>query len=137
MSDSNDAFIPGCPVRFAAGIFGDRWTMILLRDLLFRGRNRYGQLLENGEGISTNILADRLAKLEAQGLVTRDPDPDNGTRVLYTPTHKAIGLIPVFLAIMEWGLETDPDCGLTPEGLAELRQREAALSRSLARRARA
>jgi DNA-binding HxlR family transcriptional regulator len=137
MPAQDDTFIPGCPVRLAAGIFGDRWTMILLRDLLFRGYRRYGQLLRNGEGISTNILADRLNRLEENGLLTREPDPENGTRVIYQPTRKAVSLIPIFVAIMEWGIETDPDCGMTREFLEFMKTRQKAITADLLAAARA
>jgi DNA-binding HxlR family transcriptional regulator len=121
MPKHDDNFIPGCPVRFSANVFGDRWTMILLRDLLFRGFRHYGQFLETGEGISTNILADRLGKLEAIGILTKEADPENGTRRIYALTERGAALRAPFLAIMEWGVATDPDSAMTQEFIDKLR----------------
>lgn len=112
MPRNDDNFIPGCPIRFSANVFGDRWTMVLLRDLLFRGFRHYSQFLATGEGISTNILADRLSKLEAEGLLSKARDPRNGTRRLYQLTERGEALRPVFLAIMEWGIATDSRCAV-------------------------
>jgi DNA-binding HxlR family transcriptional regulator len=97
----------GCPVRYAASIFADRWSFMLLRDVLFKGRRYYGEFLDAGEGISTNILADRLGKLEASGIFTRHRDQIKKSKVYYLPTEKALELIPIFLSIIEWAERHD------------------------------
>jgi DNA-binding HxlR family transcriptional regulator len=97
-----------CPVDFALGVFGDRWTLLVLRDLLLAGKQRYRDLILQKEGIATNVLASRLKKLQAHGLVERSPDPDDARQVVYTLTDKAIDLIPVLLEISRWSARHDP-----------------------------
>jgi DNA-binding HxlR family transcriptional regulator len=100
-----------CPVAFALDLFGDRWTLLVVRDLMLRGDKTYGELLDGGEGIATNILADRLRTLEAAGIVTARPDPANGRRKIYSLTAKGLDLAPVVIEIVRWsGLHDDrPD----------------------------
>ncbi len=97
----------GCPTRYAAGILGDRWTLVILRDVLLHGKRHYGEMLDSPEGISTNILADRLSRLEAAGMFERRPDPVKRSRGLYIPTEKARAFLPALLAIMVWSTEFD------------------------------
>ena len=61
----------GCPIRYSLGLFGDKWSLLIIRDLMFKGRHYYGEFLNAGEGISTNILADRLARLEVAGIIAK------------------------------------------------------------------
>jgi len=97
-----------CPVVFALDVFGDRWTMLLVRDMVFRGFSTYKEFLESGEGISTNILADRLRRLEDEGIVTREPDPDHGAKHHYRLTRKGLALVPVMLEMVRWSARYDP-----------------------------
>lgn len=99
----------GCPVRYAAGIFGDKWCFLLLRDVLLHGKRSYSEFLESGEKISTNILADRLARLERTDMLNRVVDPRKGSRVCYLPTAKARALLPAFLGMMVWSTEYDAE----------------------------
>ena len=92
----------GCPIRYASGIFGDKWSLLIIRDLMFKGRRYYGEFLEAGEGISTNILADRLVKLETNGVIKKQKDPSKGSKVIYTLTKKGLALMPTMLAMIEW-----------------------------------
>lgn len=97
----------GCPIRYAASVFADRWNFIILRDVLFKGRRYYGDFLDAGEGISTNILADRLSKFEISGILTRHQDAKKRSRIYYLPTQKALELIPIFLSIIDWAERHD------------------------------
>jgi len=97
----------GCPTRYAAGIFGDKWCFVLLRDVLLVGKRFYGEFLTSQEGISTNILANRLIRLEKNGMFTRHPDLNKKSRVYYLPTEKAKALIPTLLAMMVWAAKYD------------------------------
>lgn len=97
----------GCPVRYAAGVFGDKWSFVLLRDLLLHGKRYYGEFLSSEEGIATNVLASRLAKLEEAGMVTRHVDKQKKSKICYMPTQKARALLPVFLGMMVWSTEYD------------------------------
>lgn len=99
----------GCPIRFAAGVLGDRWTLAIIRDLMFKNRKYYGEFLEAGEGISTNILADRLLRLEDAQVIRKLPDPEHGKRNIYELTDKGIALLPVMLSMVAWAAEFDEE----------------------------
>lgn len=92
-----------CPLNFALEIFGDRWTLIVLRDLLLKSRRRYGELLACEEGIATNVLADRLRRLEHRGLVRKERDAGDARQFLYRPTQQAIALVPMLVEMTVWG----------------------------------
>ena len=98
-----------CPVRFALGIFGDRWSLLILRDMMFRGYTRFQEFSGAAEGIATNVLSDRLRRLEAQEIISRRQDPDDGRKILYSLTDKGEDLLPVLLAIFAWAERHDPD----------------------------
>ncbi len=97
-----------CPLCYSLDVFGDKWTLLVIRDLLLGGKRHYGDFLKSSEGISTNILADRLKLLVAQGLVTRTDDPDNRGQAVYAPTGKATALLPVLDARGKWALAHGP-----------------------------
>lgn len=92
----------GCPIASSLDLIGDRWTMVILRDLLC-GKTRYADFLASPEGISTNILADRLAAMEAGGLVERRAYQDTPRRFEYRLTAKGEGLLPVLQQLCLWG----------------------------------
>src|SRR5215467_2387363 len=93
----------GCPVSISLEIFGDRWSLLIIRDLMVRGFRTFKQFEESGEGIATNILADRLKKLETAGIITGEEDQMDGRKVDYRLTEKGIDLAPVLLEILIWG----------------------------------
>ena len=99
----------GCPISYALDIFGDKWTLLIIRDMLFKQKRRYGQFAESEEKIATNILADRLTKLELEGLVTRQTDPENGRQIVYALTSKALDLAPTLIEMILWSAKYDPD----------------------------
>ena len=107
MKKSDKIMWSGCPVRYAAGVFGDKWCFVLLRDILLHGKRYYGEFAASEEGISTNILADRLSRLEVEDMVTRHVDPNKRSMVFYLPTPKARALLPAFLGMMVWSTEFD------------------------------
>jgi DNA-binding HxlR family transcriptional regulator len=93
----------GCPVSVSLEIFGDRWSLLIIRDLMVRGYKTFKDFQESGEGIATNILAARLRKLEAAGILTAELDESDGRRVNYRLTEKGIDLAPVLLDLLVWG----------------------------------
>jgi len=97
----------GCPTRFAAGIFGDKWCFLILRDVLLHGKRNYSDFLKSPEGISTNILADRLSRLEAAKMLDRRIDPRKASRVCYLPTRMARDLLPALVGMMVWSTKHD------------------------------
>ncbi|AZI43581.1 transcriptional regulator [Deinococcus psychrotolerans] len=98
----------GCPVSLGLDIFGDKWTLLIVRDLMFNGKRHYRELLHSAEGISSNILADRLKMLLAEGVITKADDPSHLQKVIYSLTEKGIALLPIVLAISEWSFEYRP-----------------------------
>ena len=95
-------FRSDCPISTALDIFGDKWSLLIIRDMMFKERNTYGDFLEGGEKIATNILADRLLLLENAGIITKDKHPDSKAKVLYKLTTKGIDLAPVLVEIIAW-----------------------------------
>lgn len=91
-----------CPISLALDIFGDAWTLLIVRDLMFRGMNTFNGFLNAGEGIATNVLTDRLAKLEAAGLIDKARDADDARRFVYRLTPKGADLAPVLVQIVLW-----------------------------------
>lgn len=92
----------GCPVNIALEMLGDRWSLLIIRDLMVRGYRTFQAFQRSGEGIATNILADRLQKLEAAGILTAEAEESDGRRVNYRLTEKGIDLAPVLLEMLLW-----------------------------------
>ena len=94
----------GCPINLSLEALGDKWSLIVVRDITFGGRRRFRELLtQSEEGIASNILADRLKRLMEAGLVSRRDDPTHKQKAIYSLTEKAIELLPVFAQIGAWG----------------------------------
>src|ERR1700691_5513581 len=100
----------GCPLNASVEMLGDRWSLLIIRDMMLRGFRNYKDFLESDEGIATNILADRLRKLEAYGIVETERDSSDGRKVIYLLTAKGINLAPVMAEMVLWAAaheETD------------------------------
>jgi DNA-binding HxlR family transcriptional regulator len=105
----------GCPVSTSLEIFGDRWSLLIVRDLMVRGYRTYKDFLRSGEGIATNILADRLRMLQDRGIAVAEPDENDGRTSNYRLTQKGIDLAPVLFEMLIWGAryeETSAPCAL-------------------------
>jgi DNA-binding HxlR family transcriptional regulator len=96
-----------CPVNYGLEAFGDRWALLILRDIVFRGYHTYGEFLKSEEGFATNILASRLEHLMAEGILERGGDAADGRKAVYTLTQKGLDLIPVIFEIMRWSAKHD------------------------------
>ena len=92
----------GCPLNASVEILGDRWSLLIIRDMMLRGFRSYKEFLESFEGIATNILADRLRRLEAHGIITSERDPADGRKLIYLLTAKGIDLAPVLTEMVLW-----------------------------------
>jgi DNA-binding HxlR family transcriptional regulator len=113
--------------------FGDRWSLLIIRDLMVRGFQTFKEFQQSGEGIATNILADRLRKLKAAGIIGAQVEEADARRVKYRLTEKGIDLVPVLLDVLIWGAryeDTQASCSLIlrmqkncEEILAEVRRR--------------
>lgn len=94
----------GCPINLTLEVLGDRWSLIVIRDVMFGNRRHFRTLLSRSEeGIASNILADRLKKLVAEGVLSRADDPSHKQKAIYSLTEKGIELLPVFAMIGAWG----------------------------------
>ena len=93
---------PWCPLNASVEMLGDRWSLLIIRDMMLRGFRSYKEFLESYEGIATNILADRLRKLETYGVIAPERDPSDGRKVIYRLTAKGIGLAPVMSEMVLW-----------------------------------
>jgi DNA-binding HxlR family transcriptional regulator len=103
----------GCPVSVSLEVLGDRWSLLIIRDMMVRAFRTFKEFQESGEGIATNILADRLRNLKQAGIITTEPDADDGRRGTYRLTEKGIDLAPVLLELLIWGAQhhgTDAPC---------------------------
>lgn len=122
----------GCPINLAIEIFGDRWTLLILRDMIFADRRHFREILRGSEeGINSSVLADRLERLLATGILVREDDPGHKQKAIYSLTRKGVDLVPVLATVGLWGshyCEADPEKmevahGLdyrTPESWAKL-----------------
>jgi len=91
-----------CPLNVSVEMLGDRWSLLIIRDMMLRGFRTYKQFMECYEGIATNILADRLRRLTSNGIVTAAPDPRDGRKLIYLLTAKGIDLAPVLTEMVLW-----------------------------------
>ena len=106
-----------CPISYTMDIFGDKWTMLIIRDLLIYGKDSFSEFLCSDEKIATNILTDRLNVLLQEGFVTKHTAPTNKSKFLYRPTEKAIELIPILTEITLWAEKYNP--GGAPKDMTE------------------
>ncbi|MAN75610.1 helix-turn-helix transcriptional regulator [Pelagibacterium flavum] len=111
-------FRSGCPINLGLEVFGDKWTLLIIRDMMFAGKRHFREFLASDEGISTNILADRLAMLTRIGIITRADDPSHRLKAIYSLTEKGIQLLPVIAQISRWSrryMPVDPVLAATGE----------------------
>ncbi len=91
-----------CPINQALEVFGDKWTLLIIRDIMFDGKRYFREILGSDEKIASNILTDRLHKLETFGILVKTKDADHKQKNVYTLTEKGIDLMPVMIHIAEW-----------------------------------
>jgi len=92
----------GCPINIALEIFGDSWSLLIVRDLMFKGLRTFNEFAGSGEGIASNVLSDRLFRLETAGILVKEPDPTDGRRSRYRLTEKGADLAPALVEIVLW-----------------------------------
>ena len=91
-----------CPVNFAVETIGDKWSLVILRDIIFWGKRTYGEFLKSDERIATNILAGRLEYLEKEGLISKTQDPADKRKEIYTVTERGLDMVPMFVEMIAW-----------------------------------
>ena len=110
-----------CPIACALDLVGDKWTLIVLRDIIMGRRHYFQELLASNEGIASNILASRLKQLEAAAMITRRRDPAEPKRVVYEATERALDLLPVMIELMRWSMKYDSNTVLPAHSRAPSR----------------
>jgi len=96
-----------CPVNYGLEAFGDRWALLILRDIVFRGKRTYGEFLKSEEGFATNILASRLDQLVREGILVRGGDESDGRKNRYSLSEKGLDLIPLIFEMVLWSYKHD------------------------------
>jgi len=91
-----------CPISSSLDVWGDKWSLLIVRDLMFKKQSTYGDFLKSDEKIATNILASRLLMLEENGIISKQDHPDSKAKVLYKLTEKGINLLPLLIEINLW-----------------------------------
>ena len=115
-----------CPISFTLDLIGDKWSLLILRDIILFAKKYYHEFETSPESISTNILADRLKKLEAAQLILRAQDPENKKRVIYSPTPAALDLIPLLVEMLIWGSKYDEKSKVSEERVKKIKKNKQA-----------
>jgi len=110
-----------CPIAFSLDLLGDRWSLLVLRDVLFGQKKYFGDFLSSPEGIATNILANRLERLEKSGLLSKQRDARDRKRFEYRATARGLETLPILLELVLWGVTHDPELVAPPEFLDRVR----------------
>lgn len=111
-----------CPINFALEEIGDKWSLLVIRDLMFKGKRYYNEFFDSEEKVSTSVLGDRLKTLETSGIISRSVDPVKKSRIRYSLTEKGIALLPMMLEMIIWGGEFDENTGATKEFLQQVKE---------------
>lgn len=93
----------GCPISLSLELLGDRWTLLIIRDMIFAGKKHFREFLQSHEGISSRTLAERLQTLQDEGIVTKSDDPTHKLKAIYRLTEAGIDLLPVLATLGAWG----------------------------------
>lgn len=97
-----------CPINLSLEIFGDKWSLVIIRDMMFGNKRSFRELIDSHEKIATNILSDRLLMLEREGIITKAKDPAHKLKFIYSLTKKGIDLLPILTEIGAWGIKHLP-----------------------------
>jgi len=97
-----------CAISLALEVFGDKWSLIIIRDMMFGGKRHFRELLQSDEKIASNILTDRLAMLEREGIITKESDPEHKQKIIYSLTQRGIDLLPIITQMVVWSFKYMP-----------------------------
>jgi DNA-binding HxlR family transcriptional regulator len=123
-----------CPISYALDLFGDRWSLLIIRDIMFKSKSNYGEFLRSEEKIATNILADRLAQLEMAGLIFKTEDPEHGSKFIYKLSTKGIDLLPILIEVIIWSAKYDADSAVEMKFVNRAKREKQNLIRELTQR---
>ena len=110
----------GCGISCALDLLGDKWSLLVIRDMIFMKKQYFKEFLASYEGIATNILSDRLKRLENQGMVEKNQVPDNKRQMIYSLTEKGRALTPVLVDLLYWGAKHDNRSTMPPEFIQQI-----------------
>lgn len=120
-----------CAIANSLGILGDRWSLLIIRDLMFTNRREFGHFLQAGEGISTNILSQRLNHLVETNIITKQAHPEHGKKFIYQLTERGVRLAPVLIELAAWGYTEGEGEIMSPELLDMATNHRAKLMRMI------
>ncbi len=103
MNLGQDDLRSNCPINYSLELVGDRWSLLIVRDIVYFGKKTYGEFIQSNEGIARNILAKRLVQLVDNGILTKGTHPSDGRKDIYELTEKGLDLIPILLDMADWG----------------------------------
>jgi len=99
-----------CPISCSLDVFGDKWSLLIIRDIMLRGKLSYSEFLQSEEKIATNILVNRLSVLESENILIKQVSPVNKSKFIYNLTKKGVDLLPIVIEIMDWGAKYNANC---------------------------
>ena len=99
-----------CPISCSLDIIGDKWSLLIIRDVMLRGKMSYSEFLSSEERIATNILVSRLTILEGEKILVKDVSPENKSKYIYSLTQKGADLLPIIIELMDWGAKYNMNC---------------------------
>lgn len=120
-----------CPISYALDFFGDKWSLLIIRDMIFDGKRFYKDFLESKEGMATNILSDRLKKLESQGVVVSRVYEKLKTRKEYFLTEKGKDLVPVLVEMMIWSAKYQEGLAVSEEFISKAKSKREEVVRNI------
>jgi DNA-binding HxlR family transcriptional regulator len=123
-----------CPINFALELFGDKWTFLIVRDMMFKGKHSYGEFLQSEEKIATNILADRLSLLEQSQIVVKSSDQSHKQKGIYRLSQKGIDLLPVLVEMILWSARYDKNSAVDAKFVKAVKKDRAGLIKGISSR---
>ena len=99
-----------CPISCSLDVFGDKWSLLIIRDIMLRSKMSYSEFLDSEEKIATNILVNRLKVLEEENILSKSVSPANRSKFIYRLTPKGVDLLPIVIEIMDWGAKYNENC---------------------------
>ena len=121
-----------CPISCSLDIFGDKWSLLIIRDIMLREKMSYSEFLNSEEKIATNILVSRLQALEAEKILVKEVSPANKSKYVYSLTQKGADLLPIVIEIMDWGARYNENCPRRELG-QKIKKNKAAVIRELSK----
>lgn len=125
-----------CPVNYALEHFGDKWSLLIIRDLMFKGKRHYNEFFESDERVSTSVLGDRLKSLEEAGIIRKGKDDVKKSRIRYSLTEKGISLLPMMIEIIVWSGQFDKNTAAGQDFLIRAKKKKETLISELEKKLR-